>query len=250
MSVPLIIAHRGDSAAWPENTLAACKQAIAVGADVIEVDVQLTKDGQVVVLHDVTVNRTTDGTGSVRELTLAEIKKLDAGYPKKFGPTFKGERIPTLGELLDAMRGKKRVLIEIKSESVEAGDGQDGIEAKVVAEIEKRHLEKETVLISFERKALLRCQKLAPEIKRGHIFYREDVATILGAAQETDSDLVMPEKGMLNEELRDAASAAGIKVATWVVDEPAELRALSHFDLYGVGSNAPGVLLDALWSGE
>src|SRR5690349_20515331 len=112
MAVPLIIAHRGDSAARPENTLSAFKQGLSVGADLIEMDVQLTKDGQVVVLHDVTVNRTTDGSGSVREMTLAEVKKLDAGFPTKFGAQYKGERVPTLGEALEVLRGKKKALVE------------------------------------------------------------------------------------------------------------------------------------------
>jgi glycerophosphoryl diester phosphodiesterase len=250
MGVPLIIAHRGDSANRPENTIAACKQAICVGADVIEVDVQLSKDGHVLVMHDVTVNRTTDGTGSVREMTLADIKKLSAGMPKKFGTQYKDERVPTLGELLDALRGKaKHLLIEVKRESVEAA-GEDGIEARVVAEIQKRRMEKDVSVISFERRSLLRCQKLAPEIRRGHVFNRAEVADVLGQAMETGSDLVMPEKGMLSDELREGTDAAGLKVATWVVDDPAELRALSHFDLYGVGSNCPGVLIDALWSGD
>jgi glycerophosphoryl diester phosphodiesterase len=250
MGVPLIIAHRGDSANRPENTITACKQAVGVGADVIEVDVQLSKDGHVLVIHDVTVNRTTDGTGSVREMTLAEVKKLSAGNPKKFGTQYKDERVPTLGELLDALRGKaKHLLIEIKHESVVA-EGEDGIEARVVAEVQKRRMEKDVSVISFERRSLVRCQKLAPEIRRGHIFNRAEVADVLGQAMETGSDLVMPEKGMLSEELREGTDAAGLKVATWVVDDPAELRALSHFDLYGVGSNCPGVLIDALWSGD
>lgn len=248
MGVPLIIAHRGDSANRPENTLIACKQAVGLGADIIEVDVQLTKDGQVVVIHDVTVNRTTDGTGSVRDMTLAEIKKLSAGVPKKFGTQYKDERVPTLGEVLDSARGKAKIMVEIKRESVTADD--DGIESRVIAEIQKRRLEKDVIVISFERRALMRCRKLAPEIRRGNVFYREDTAEVLGAAAETDSDLVMPEKGMLSDELRDGTDAAGLKVATWVVDDPAELRALSHFDLYAVGSNCPGVLLDALWSAD
>jgi glycerophosphoryl diester phosphodiesterase len=250
MAVPLIIAHRGDSASRPENTLASCKQAVGVGADFIEVDVQLTADGQVVVLHDVTVNRTTDGTGSVREMTLAQIKKLSAGFPAKFGAEWKDERVPTLGEVLDAIRGKAKLMIEIKRESVAPGEAEGGIEAKSIAEVQKRHMEKDVAFISFERRALQRCLKLAPEIKRGQVFYREEVPAVLEAAKEVDSDFVMPEKGMLTEELRDGARAVGLKLATWVVDEPAELRALSHFDLYGVGSNCPGKLIDALWSGD
>jgi glycerophosphoryl diester phosphodiesterase len=249
MSVPLIIAHRGDSAARPENTLASCKQALSVGADVVEVDVQLTADGHVVVLHDVTVNRTTDGTGSVREMTLANVKKLTAGFPAKFDSVYKDEKVPTLGEVLDAIRGRAKLMIEIKRESVLAQE-EDGIEARTVAEVQKRRMDKDVMIISFERRALARCQKAAPDIRRGHIFYREEIPAMLAAVKEVGGDIVMPEKGGLSEPLRDAARDAGIKVATWVVDDPTELRALSHFDLYGVGSNCPGVLLDALWSGE
>jgi glycerophosphoryl diester phosphodiesterase len=249
MAVPLIIAHRGDSAARPENTLAAFRQALAVGADLVEMDVQLTKDGQVVVLHDVTVNRTTDGNGSVREMTLAEVKKLEAGYPSRFGPQYKGERIPTLGEALEALRGKKKVLVEIKRESVAADEGE-GVEAKVVKEVERLRMQKEVAVISFERKALARCQKLAPDVRRGLIFHREEVPAALAAVKELGSDLLLPEKGMLSDALCEQAEAAGVRLATWVVDEAAELRALSHFNLYAVGSNKPGDLLDALWSGE
>jgi glycerophosphoryl diester phosphodiesterase len=249
MAVPLIIAHRGDSASRPENTLASCRQALSLGVDVVEVDVQLTSDGHVVVLHDVTVNRTTDGTGSVREMPLAAVKKLNAGFGSKFGNEFKDEKVPTLGEVLDLVRGRAKLMIEIKRESVVAEDG-DGVEARTVAEVEKRRMDKDVMLISFERRALARCQKAAPEMRRAPIFYREEVPAILAAAAELKSDFVMPEKGMLSDTLVTTARAAGVKVATWVVDDPAELRALSHFDLYGVGSNCPGVLLDALWSGE
>src|SRR5215212_1353200 len=108
MAVPLIIAHRGNSAMRPENTLLAFREALTVGADLVEMDVQLTKDGQVVVLHDVTVNRTTDGEGSVRDMTLAEVKKLEASFPAKFDSQYKGERIPTLRESLSCSAGKRR----------------------------------------------------------------------------------------------------------------------------------------------
>ena len=249
MAVPLIIAHRGDSATRPENTLNAFRQALSVGADLVELDVQLTKDGQVVVLHDVTVNRTTDGNGSVREMTLAEVKKLEAGYPSRFGAQYKGERVPTLAEALEALRGKKKVLVEIKRESVSADD-ENGIEAKVVKEIDRLRMHKEVAVISFERKSLARCQKLSPDIRRGLIFHREEIPAALAAVKEVGSDLLLPEKGMLSDALCEQADGAGVKIATWVVDDAAELRALSHFGLYAVGSNKPGELLDALWSGE
>jgi glycerophosphoryl diester phosphodiesterase len=194
-------------------------------------------------------NRTTDGNGSVRDMTLAEVKKLDASFPSKFDSQFKGERIPTLREALELLRGKKKVLVEIKRESVTT-DEDDGVEAKVVAEIQRLRMEEEVAIISFERRDLLRCKKLAPAVRRGSIFYREEIPLMLAATQEVESELLLPEKGTLTPALFEQAEQAGVKVATWVVDEASELRALAHFDLYAVGSNRPGALLDALWSGE
>jgi glycerophosphoryl diester phosphodiesterase len=152
-----------------------------------------------------------------------------------------------LAEALDLLRGRTRVMIEMKKESVMAEDSDDGIEALAVSEVRRAGIAKDVALISFERRALLRCQARAPEIRRGHLFYRAEPEDVVAGAREIGSDLVMPEKGMLSEALRDRAREAGLKVATWVVDDPEELRDLARFDLYGVGSNCPGLLLDALW---
>lgn len=111
-SRPLVIAHRGDSARAPENTLAAFDSAVRAGADMVELDVHLTRDGQPVVLHDHTVDRTTNGRGRVSDLTLAQVRALDAGG--WFGRAFAGERIPTLEEVLVRMKGRAKVLIELK----------------------------------------------------------------------------------------------------------------------------------------
>jgi glycerophosphoryl diester phosphodiesterase len=92
---PLVIAHRGDSFARPENTLLSFASALEAGAALVEFDVQLTRDQQVVVIHDPTVERTTDGRGAVKDLTLAEIRRLSAGYPQRFGDAHRGERVPT-----------------------------------------------------------------------------------------------------------------------------------------------------------
>jgi glycerophosphoryl diester phosphodiesterase len=242
---PFIIAHRGDSAHRPENTLASFASALEVGADLLELDVQLTRDGHPVVIHDPTVDRTTNGSGPVSEMTLAELRRLSAGYPARFGAAYAGERVPTLAEVLAFIRGRCKVMIEIKPEA-STQDAAAGIEALTVAGVRKAGLEKEVALISFSRTALLRCRDLGPEILRGHLFYQAEPGEVIAGAQEIGSELVMPHKAMLSEDLRDRAREAGIKVATWVVDEPDELQGLAHFDLYGVGSNRPGVLLEAL----
>lgn len=242
---PLVIAHRGDSARRPENTLASFASALEVGAEILEFDVHLTRDGHVVVLHDAAVDRTTDGAGFVREMTLAEVRSLSAGYPSRFGDEYRGERIPTLAEVLGHIRDRAIGMIEIKHDAVTA-DAEGGIEAHTVAEVRKAGMETQVALISFARTALLRCRSFAPDILRGHLFHRASVEDVLAGAREIASTLVLPEKGMLSVELRDRARAAGIKVASWVVDDPAELRALAEFDLYGIGSNRPAEMMDAI----
>ncbi len=242
---PLIIAHRGDSDERPENTLEAFASALQLGVDLVEFDVQLTKDGRVVVIHDPTVDRTTDGRGAVRELTLSQVRALSAGYPRRFGDRHRGERVPTLAEALDLLKGRARVMIEVKSESMTA-DAEGGIEALTVTEVRRFGLERQVVLLCFHPEVLRRCRRHAPEIVRGHLFYRATVDQVLAGARDVGSPIVLPEKGMLTGELSDRCREAGLKVATWVVDDPDELPALRRFELFGVGTNRPGVLMDAL----
>jgi len=246
---PLIIAHRGDSAHRPENTLASFASALELGADLIEFDIQLSKDGQVLVIHDASLDRTTTGRGKLSDLTLAEIRGFSAGYPERFGAAFAGERVPLLAEVLGFLRGRAQAMIEIKSESVTDAD-EGGIEALAVAEARKAGVLEEVAFISFDRRALARCRALAPEAARGHLFYRATPEEVLEGARAVASRLVMPEKGMLSEALRDQAKRAGLIMATWVVDDPEELRALARFDLYGVGTNRPGAMLEALHEGD
>jgi glycerophosphoryl diester phosphodiesterase len=245
---PLVIAHRGDSAHRPENTLASFAGALEVGAAVVELDVQLTADGHVVVLHDPTLDRTTTGRGDVRRLTLADVRKASAGYPDRFGNAYAGERVPRFDEALALLRGRATVLVEIKAESV-TDDAEGGLEARVVEEVRRAGMVGEAAFISFDHRAVLRLQALAPEIARGRLFGRTTADEVVAHAREAGCDLVMPHKSQLTDVLAERAHAAGLKLATWVVDEPEELKALARFGLYGVGSNRPGVLLDAIADG-
>jgi len=244
----LVIAHRGDSAHRPENTLAAIAGALELGVSAVEIDVQLTRDGRVVVIHDPTLDRTTSGKGDVRQLTLAEVRAVSAGYPGRFGSDFAGEHVPTLAEVLSLLRDRARTMIEIKKESV-TDDEAGGIEALTVAEIRRLGVADKVALISFDQRAILRLRTLAPEISRGRIFSRTTPEALIAEAQASGSEVVLPHKSQLSDELVSRARAADIKVATWVVDEPDELRQLARFNLYGVGSNRPGVLLDAIADG-
>ncbi len=248
MKPPLIIAHRGDSAHRPENTLASFARALEVGATVVELDVQLTADREIVVLHDPTVDRTTNGRGEVGTMRLPELRALSAGYAARFGATWAGERIPTLAEALTFLKDRARVLIEIKGESVsdEAEEGIEGLTVELVRRFEMAH---DVALISFEHRTVQRLRTLAPEITRGHLFGRTSPDEVLRAAADADCRLVMPHKGQLNEGMAAAVHAAGLNLATWVVDAPDELKRISRLGLYGVASNGPGILIDAIADG-
>jgi glycerophosphoryl diester phosphodiesterase len=149
--------------------------------------------------------------------------------------------------VLGLLRDRALAMIEIKPEAV-TDDADGGIEAHVVEEVRKARMEKDVALISFDRRALLRCRTLAPEILRGHLFERGQAGDMLAGAREVGSELIMPEKRLLSEDLRDRAREAGVKVATWVVDDVEEMQRLMRFELYGVGSNRPGEMLEALQS--
>jgi glycerophosphoryl diester phosphodiesterase len=245
---PLVIAHRGDSAHRPENTLASFASALEVGATIVELDVQLTADGEVIVIHDATLDRTTSGRGDVRELSLAQVREVSAGFPGRFGEAWAGERVPTLAEVLGLLRGRARVMIEIKTESV-TDAAEDGIAARTVGIVRRLELADRVAIISFDQRALRQLRVLAPEITRGHLFGRTTPQEVLAQAADAGCSLVMPHKSQLSDELAASVRARGLTLATWVVDEPNELKRLARFGLYGVGSNRPGVLLEAIADG-
>ncbi|MDE6273604.1 MAG: hypothetical protein K2L87_00965, partial [Clostridiales bacterium] len=150
----LVAAHRGNSKYFPENTLSSFKSALTLDVDMVETDIHMTKDGELVLMHDHTVDRTTDGTGEVRSLTLAEIKKLDAGSWK--GEQFRGERVPTFEEFLELFKTKKEMLfnIELKDYPMEYGEFAFRSCDKIIAMIEKYGIGERCVLNSFSGELL------------------------------------------------------------------------------------------------
>jgi glycerophosphoryl diester phosphodiesterase len=245
VSPPLVIAHRGDSERRPENTLAAFESALSAGASFVELDVQLSRDGQVVVIHDDRVDRTTSGRGSVAEMTLAEIRGLSAGYPSRFGSAYQAERVPTFAEALDLLRDRARLMVEIKHATPQPSPHQ-GIEARVIELVRQHGAADGVALISFDPRALVLVRQLAPEITRGHLFETGAPEAVVRGALSVEANVVIAEKKMLSDELRDRAKQAGLLVGGWLVDDPAELEALRRFELFGIGTNRPVALLEAL----
>lgn len=163
---PLIVAHRGSSALAPENTLAAISLAIDKGADMIEVDVRLTRDFFLVVHHDRNVRRTTNGKGNIWDLTLDELRRLDAG--SWFSPRFGRERIPTLRQVMELLPDHVTINIEMKTD----GDPRTRIaleEASILAVLEKR-FEDRAIISSFDHKFLKRVHSLYPAITTGALY--------------------------------------------------------------------------------
>ena len=149
----VVIAHRGEHNHHPENTIPAYKAAIKLGADFVEVDVRTTKDGKIVIMHDSTVNRTTNGHGAIRDMTFHQIMNLDAGM--KFGPQFRGTRVPTLNQVLRLAEGHIGIYLDCKA-----------IKPSVlVAAIDRYHMESHVVIYGYSMGFLKAVQKLRPDFR-------------------------------------------------------------------------------------
>lgn len=242
----LNIAHRGASAAAPPNTLAAFEKAIELGADGIEFDVHLSADGVPVVIHDFTVDATTDGSGWVASLTLAQLKQLDAG--STFDPVFAGERIPTLKEVLETVGNRLLLNIELKTTSLR----DNGLEQATVAHVEQQGLSDNVLFSSFNPFSLWRAKRIAPHIPVG-LLYAPDLPLPLRhtwLAPMIPHEARHPEHTMVDAHYLAWARQRGYRVNTWTVDDPEEMRRLIGLGVDGIITNVPDVLHSVLESQE
>lgn len=234
----LIIAHRGASAAAPPNTLAAFEKAVELGADGVEFDVHLSADRVPVVIHDFVVDGTTDGSGRVAEMRLAQLKQLDAG--SSFDPTFAGERIPTLEEVLEAVGSRLLLDIELKSMSLRG----NGLEQAVIAQVEQYSLGDSVLFSSFNPLSLRRAKRIAPHIPVG-LLYAPDLPLPLRRAwlaPLVPHEARHPEHTMVDADYVAWARRHGYRVNTWTVDDPDEMRRLITLGVDGIITNVPDVL--------
>jgi glycerophosphoryl diester phosphodiesterase len=240
---PLNIAHRGASAYAPENTLAAFRLALEMGADGFELDVMLSADDHLVVIHDDRVDRTTDGSGLVRQKMLAELKALDAGT--RFDVRFAGERIPTLQKVFDLVAGNRAfVNVEIKTDSLKG----DGLEEKLVALIRRYGLEERLLISSFNSFALWRMRRLAPDLSLA-LLYAEDQRVHLRDrwfAFLSRPDALNPSFCMATQEHVRWAKARGYRLYVWTVDEEPEMCRLITLGVDGIITNKPDLLRQVL----
>jgi glycerophosphoryl diester phosphodiesterase len=202
-----VTAHRGHARAAPENTLSAVRKAIDSGADYAEVDVQLTADGKVVLLHDRDLKRVAGVSRQLKDMSYAEVRKLDVG--SWFGPSFRGERVPTLAELIDLSRGRIRLNIELKFFGPDRRLAQD-----VARLLREKDFESDCLVTSLKYDALQEVKRQNPRLRTGLI-----VAHALGDLSRLQVDALSVRADFLSDELLRKAHRAGMEVHVWTVND-------------------------------
>ncbi|WP_257351368.1 glycerophosphodiester phosphodiesterase [Pseudalkalibacillus decolorationis] len=231
------VAHRGASGYSPENTIAAFDKAVEMKADYIEIDVQRSKDGKLVIIHDTTVDRTTDGTGHVKDLTFEQLRSLDAGSWK--GKEFSGEKIPTFEEVLSRYHGKFGILIELKAPQL-----YPGIEETVAMILKERTLDKpqnEKIIIqSFNFESMEKMNTLLPKVPIG-VLTSSKTHTTDQALNEfaTYADYFNPNYKIVNKELVSKVHAHGLKISAWTVRSQETADFLLEMDVDAIISDYP-----------
>jgi glycerophosphoryl diester phosphodiesterase len=220
---PLVMAHRGAKDVAPENTLAAFFAAHELGADAIELDVIQCATGEIVVIHDDTVDRTTDGTGRADALSLEALRALDAG--SWFAPVFAGEKVPLLEEVLDRVSGRMRLNIEIKRQRSSA----DGIESEIARLLDVYGMASKTIISSFDPLALWRMRRAAPDLPRA-LLYAGDMPLALRNAwgrHLVSPQALHPHFSMVDADYMAWARDKGYRVNVWTVNEPDDIARMA-----------------------
>lgn len=220
----LIVAHRGASAYEPENTIRSFERAYQLGADFVELDVRLSRDGRLVVIHDESVDRTTNGFGLVRDLTLNELKVLDAG---------KGEKIPTLTEVLEFFSdAKHRFFIEAK---------EQGLEGKLLQAIIDHDAQDKVVITSFYHTSLRKIAGRRKDIKCGVIFSCQPVKPEK-LAIDAKATILLPRSKYVNAEMVNRAHENNLIIIPWPVNDRKEAKKMIDLDVDGIVTDKPDIL--------
>ena len=227
------IAHRGASGAFPENTRLAFSQAIAAGADMIELDCQLSQDGHVVIFHDEKLWRTARARGALRERTLAQLKQLDIG--KWRGKAFKGERILTLEEALETVAGDADLCLEFKF----FGAAAPGLELKALFILSHYDYLERTILSSFDYRCLARLRELAPEATLGVIYGAGVDDDPFAAAEQLEARSMHVQKELASRDLLSRAWDQGLDVYVWTVNDVRDMEAFAGLGVQGLISDYP-----------
>ncbi len=234
----IVVGHRGWPQAYPENTLASFRAALALGVDAVELDVHLTKDGRLVVMHDQDTERTTGVPGSVRDMTLDEVKRLDAG--RRFGAEFAGERVPTLEEVMALVAGKATLYIEVKPPGP---DASGRVNEALVPMLES--CAGAVVVHSFDADYLREFRARRPATDTGLLCTATPANVAL--ACEIGCAAIHPAWPSVTRELNAAIRRAGLRIMVWTARTEADCRAiLDTIDTDAIAADCPDVLLRIL----
>jgi glycerophosphoryl diester phosphodiesterase len=218
----LKIGHRGARAYEPENTLSSFRRAVELGVDAIELDVRKTKDNEIVVIHNSDVNKTTDGSGAVSDFTLEEIKR---------SVTEKGEHIPTLEEVLDAVGKRVKVLVELK---------ETGIEENVLDLIQRKRLIENVILISFHEDVLRKVRELNDKVTTGLIYVRHK--NPIQSALDLKAEYLLPLYRFTHSANVKKAHEKGLKVIVWTINTKEEALEYKNKGVDGIATDRPDIL--------
>lgn len=235
-----IFAHRGYSAKYPENTMVAFKAAQKVGADGIELDVQLSKDGIPVVIHDETLNRTTDGRGLVQDFTVEQLSHFNAG--KRFGWRFRHAIIPTLEEVLKWLAPTDLLLnIELKNKKF----SYDGMEEKVIHLIHDYQLDKRTIYSSFNHDSLIKIIKIDPKAETAPL-YKKTIPSPWQYAKALRASGIHPNYRIVTKELITLMHQHNLKVRAYTVNQPTPIKRLNSWGIDGIITDDPNRALESI----
>jgi glycerophosphoryl diester phosphodiesterase len=231
MRIPSIIAHRGASGRAPENTMAAFRRAVELGAGFIETDLQLTRDARFVTLHDKTLDRTTNGHGLVQKQSLAELQQLDAGM--WYDREFMGERIPTLEEVLAFAQARDIVFyLEIKY------DAAWGMHHALVAALRSAENAARTIVISFDSSTLDSLRRLDSGMMMG-LLIEDGALDGVKAALQVGARQLCPRANLVTPELVKKAREVDLQIVPWTVNDPKEMRSLIAAGVNGIMTDVP-----------
>ena len=222
MTFVLKIGHRGARAYEPENTLRSFQRAIKIGVDAVELDVRKTKDNELVVIHNANVNKTTNGSGSVNELTLEEIKRLVIE---------KDEKVPTLKEAMDFVGKRVIVLVELK---------ETGIEEKTLDLIRQKGLMDNVIIISFIEDSLKKVRELSDEVTTGLIYVRHK--NPIQTALELKAEYLLPLYNFTYSANVNKAHENGLKVIVWTINKKEDVAKYRNKGVDGIASDCPDIL--------
>ncbi|WP_449244807.1 glycerophosphodiester phosphodiesterase [Desulfobacca acetoxidans] len=227
--MPGIMGHRGAKAYEPENTLRSIRRALEMGVQAVEIDVHLSRDGHLVVIHDATVDRTTNGRGRVNDLSWEDLRRLDAG---------RGERLPSLDEVVALVRGRAHLFVELKDTKATAA---------VAFFFQECDLFTEAHVISFWHPALKELRQIEPRIRTGVLFVGCPVDAP-ALARAADAEALMLNYQYVTPALVQSARRAGLAIGIWNIDTVVDLEPVLSLGLDYIGSNAPDILIRYLQS--